>query len=74
MYTPEVHALYYQMVAKAEVNIELLPIEFFRELTSPLNGKVELIAFSMDSRVIAIGWCLTLDQLITCCTRASTTS
>jgi hypothetical protein len=58
MYTSEVHALYYQMVARAEVNIELLPIEFFRQLTSQLNGKVELIAFSKDSRVIAIGWCL----------------
>ena len=57
-YTPEVHALYYQMVAKAEVNMELLPIEFFRQLASRLRGQVELVTLCKDSRIIAIGWCL----------------
>jgi hypothetical protein len=57
-YTPEVHALYYQMAAKAELNLEILPIEFFRELTSRLAGEIELVAFSRDSRIIAFGWCL----------------
>jgi Acetyltransferase (GNAT) domain len=58
VYTPEVHALYHQMVAKAELNLEVLPIEFFRQLTSRLNGEVELIALSKDSTIIAFGWCL----------------
>lgn len=58
VYTPEVHALYYQMVGKAEVNIELLPIEFFRQLTSRLKGHVELVTIIKEDRIIAIGWCL----------------
>jgi hypothetical protein len=58
VYTPQVHALYHQMVAKAELNLEVLPIDFFRELTSRLSGEVELIAFSKDSTIIAFGWCL----------------
>ena len=58
VYTPEVHALYYQMVSKAEVNIELLPIEFFRQLTSRLKGHVELVTIIKEARIIAIGWCL----------------
>jgi predicted N-acyltransferase len=48
VYTPEVHALHHQMVAKAEVKLEVLPIEFFHELALRLNGQVEIIAF---------GWC-----------------
>jgi predicted N-acyltransferase len=58
VYTAEVHALHEQMVARAEMNIEVLPIEFFRQLASRLDRKVELIALSRDSRIIAMGWCL----------------
>jgi predicted N-acyltransferase len=58
VYTPDVHALYYQMVGKAEVNIELLPIEFFRQLTSRLKGHVELVTIIKEARIVAIGWCL----------------
>jgi hypothetical protein len=58
VYTPEIHALYYQVVAKAELNLEVLPIEFFLQLTARLNGQVEFIAFSRNSTIIAFGWCL----------------
>jgi hypothetical protein len=57
-YVPEVHDLYYQMVGKAEVNMELLPIEFFHQLAVDLKGKVELVTLAKESRIIAIGWCL----------------
>jgi hypothetical protein len=58
VYTSEVHALYYQMAAKSEINTDTVPIEFFHELTSQLKGEVELIVFSKDSTVIAMAWCL----------------
>ncbi|MGA7487761.1 MAG: GNAT family N-acetyltransferase [Xanthobacteraceae bacterium] len=57
-YTPEVHGLYLQMAAKADLNLEILPIEFFQELTSRLEGEIELVAYSRQSRIIAFGWCL----------------
>jgi hypothetical protein len=57
-YTSEVHALYYQMVAKAEMKMEVLPIEFFHQLTLRLKDEIELIVISKDSKVIGFGWCL----------------
>ena len=57
-YTPEVHALYHQMVDRAEVNIELFPIEFFHQLSRRLESEVDLVVLAKDSRIIAMGWCL----------------
>jgi predicted N-acyltransferase len=58
VYTSDIHALYYQMAARAEVNIELLPIEFFHQLTLHLRGEVELLVLCKDSVIVAIGWCI----------------
>jgi predicted N-acyltransferase len=56
LYTPEVHALYCQMVARSEVQLELLPIEYFRQLTSRLGAEADLIALAKGSRIVAFGW------------------
>ncbi|HET7253595.1 MAG TPA: GNAT family N-acetyltransferase [Xanthobacteraceae bacterium] len=58
LYTAEVHDLYCQMAAKAEAKLEILPIEFFHQLMSQLEGDVDLVVIFKDSRVIAFGWCL----------------
>jgi predicted N-acyltransferase len=58
LYTAHVHDLYCQMAAKAEAKLEILPIEFFRQLTSRLEGDVDLLVISKDSRIVAFGWCL----------------
>jgi Acetyltransferase (GNAT) domain len=55
-YTPEVHDLYCQMVAKSDVKLELLPIEYFHQLTSRLGSEADLIALSKESRIVAFGW------------------
>lgn len=55
-YTPEVHALYHQMVDRAALKLEILPIEFLHQLTSRLSGEVELIAIRRESRIAAFGW------------------
>jgi predicted N-acyltransferase len=55
-YTPEVHALYHQMVDRAALKLEILPIEFLHQLTSRLAGEVELIAIRKDARIAAFGW------------------
>jgi len=56
LYTPEVHALYYQMAERATIKIEVLPIEFLHQLTLRLRGEIELIAIRKDSQVVAFGW------------------
>ena len=58
LYTPEVHGLYHQMVARVEMKLELLPIEFFHQLTLRLKDEIELIVISKNSNVMAFGWCL----------------
>ena len=40
------------------MKLELLPIEFFHQLTLRLKDEIELIVISKDSNVMAFGWCL----------------
>jgi predicted N-acyltransferase len=57
-YTPEVHALYQQMVAKSDVKLEVLPIEYFRQIALALGSQADLITLLKDSKIIAFGWAL----------------
>src|SRR5262249_50283908 len=61
-YTPEVHALYHQMADRATFKLEVVPIEFLRQMSLRLNGHVELIAICKEARIIAFGWCLHADS------------
>jgi predicted N-acyltransferase len=58
LYTPDVHAMYCEMVAKSDVKLEVFPIEYYQQLTKQLAGQIELIALVKESRLIAFGWCL----------------
>lgn len=58
VYTPEVHALYESVVDRSDMRLERLSIDFFLELSTRLQGSVELIVFSKQSRIVVIGWCL----------------
>jgi Acetyltransferase (GNAT) domain len=58
LYTPEVHAMYCQMVAKSDVKLEVLPIEYFRQTTLRLSSEAELVTLFKDGRIIAFGWAL----------------
>jgi hypothetical protein len=57
-YTCEVHALYRQVVDRAAMKAEVLPIEFLHQIAIRLSGHVELIAIRKDGRIVAFGWCL----------------
>jgi predicted N-acyltransferase len=56
LYTPEVHRLYEAVVARSSVKLEVLPIEFFHELTRQLPGLVTLTVIARDDRVVAFNW------------------
>jgi hypothetical protein len=58
VYTPEVHDLYLQTLEKAEVKLEKLPMEFFHQLASHLQGQVDLVVLTNDARIVAFSWCL----------------
>jgi Acetyltransferase (GNAT) domain len=58
LYTPEVHALYLQMVTKSDVKLEVLPIEYFRQIAMQLSFEADLITLFKESRIIAFGWAL----------------
>jgi hypothetical protein len=56
LYTPQVHDMYCQMVASSDVKLEVLPIEYFRQLTSRLSGETDLVALFKESTIVAFGW------------------
>jgi hypothetical protein len=58
LYTPEVHALYHQMVTNSDVKLEVLPIEYFRQIALQLSFEADLITLFKESRIIAFGWAL----------------
>jgi hypothetical protein len=58
LYSPDVHDLYRQLVARSDLKLEIFPIEFFQQLTKQLGGQVELIALVQGSRILAFAWCL----------------
>jgi predicted N-acyltransferase len=58
LYTPDVHNLYCQVVAKSDIKLEVLPIEFFRQLASRLEGEVDLVTISRQSKILAFAWCM----------------
>ena len=55
-YTPEIHAMYSQMVENSDVKLECFPIEYFHQLALRLKGEADLITLWKDSRIIAFGW------------------
>jgi predicted N-acyltransferase len=57
-YTPEMHALYQQVVAKSDVKLEVLPIEYFRQIAVELGSQADLITLLKDSKIVAFGWAL----------------
>jgi hypothetical protein len=56
VYTDEVHAMYVAVVARSDVKLEVLPIDYFRELARRLTGELDLIVLSREARVLAFGW------------------
>ena len=55
-YTPAVHRLYEAVVIKSDVKLEMLPIQFFRELVKHHVGRVSLTAIYRDDRIVAFNW------------------
>jgi len=55
-YTEEVHQLYLAVVAKAEFKLEVLTIEFFRELVRQFPARVELVVIEREGRIVAFNW------------------
>jgi predicted N-acyltransferase len=58
VYTTEVHAMYCNMVAKSDLKVETLSIDYYRQLTKRLGGQVDLVTMRKDSKIIGFGWCV----------------
>lgn len=61
-YTDEVHQLYLAVVERAEVALEVLPAEFFRQLVIRCGDAVRLTAVFQGSRIVAFSWGLLWDN------------
>jgi predicted N-acyltransferase len=58
VYTSEIHNLYEQVVERSSMKFERLSVEFFHQLATRLEGQVELVVFSENTKIIAFAWCL----------------
>jgi predicted N-acyltransferase len=56
VYTPDVHRLYEAVVARSTVKLEVLPVEFFRELVRQFPDLVSLTAVYNRDRIVAFNW------------------
>jgi predicted N-acyltransferase len=61
-YTDEVHRLYLDVVEHAEVTLEILPAEFFRQLAANCGDAVRLTAIFQGARIVAFSWGLLLGR------------
>ena len=57
-YTPEVHTLYQQMVAQSDVKLEVLPIEYFRQIALKLGSAGRSHYLIEGFKIVAFGWAL----------------
>ncbi|MEX2222006.1 MAG: GNAT family N-acetyltransferase [Candidatus Rokuibacteriota bacterium] len=56
VYTPDVHRLYEAVVARSAMKLEVLPVEFFRELVRQFPDLVSLTAVYDRDRIVAFNW------------------
>lgn len=62
-YTPEVHRLYEAVVERAEIKLEVLPINFFLELVRQFPDQISLTVIYKGERVVAFNWGLFADGI-----------
>ncbi len=55
-YTDEVHELYLAVSERAEVHLEILPAEFFRQWAIRCGNGVKLTAVFQGTRIVAFAW------------------
>jgi predicted N-acyltransferase len=55
-YTDEVHRLYLAVTERAEVKLEILPAELFRQWAVRCGAAVRLTAVFQDQRIVAFAW------------------
>jgi hypothetical protein len=62
-YTPELHRLYLDVVARSSIKLEVLPIDFFVELVRQFPNNVQLILIEKE-RVLATAWTLHVGRVL----------
>ena len=54
----EVHALYLQTLARNDVNFEILPKEFFRNISKNMPEQTKYFLWRIDNKLVAFAFCL----------------
>jgi predicted N-acyltransferase len=65
-YTPKLHRLYLDVVAKSPIKLEVLSIDFFLELVRQFPEDVELIVIEEGRRTIGTAWTLHIGRVYYC--------
>jgi predicted N-acyltransferase len=62
-YTPDAHKLYLAVVGKSKVKLEILPMQFFAELTRSFPGALSLSLLLSGDKLVAFNWGLFQDRV-----------
>ncbi len=60
----EVYGLYLQMIDKHEMNFEIVPIEFFRNIPKNMPGNVKFFLWRIEGKLVAFLFCLISGETI----------
>lgn len=64
IFTADVHQLYLNVVARADMRLETLTREFFVELIRRAGKNVELVVFKKETAVVAVSWLLLTNDAV----------
>jgi predicted N-acyltransferase len=54
----EVYGLYLQIVNKHEIGFEVMPIEFFKNISKNMPGKIKFFMWRVDGKMVAFVFCM----------------
>ena len=58
LYVPETHKLYEAVVSRSAHKLEILPLEFFHELSRRFPGQISCTFVLREDQVVAFNWAL----------------
>ena len=60
----DVYRMYLEIVARNDMNFELLPIDFFRDIPKNMSGHTKFFLWRMDGKIVAFLFCLVSEELL----------
>ncbi|MCX5679582.1 MAG: GNAT family N-acetyltransferase [Candidatus Omnitrophica bacterium] len=60
----DVYRMYLEIVARHDMNFELLPIDFFRDIPKNMPGRTKFFLWKIEGKIVAFLFCLVSEDLL----------